>query len=474
MSIGSLVRKRIACLLTAVGMTLAALSQSLEDIAALGLPVMEIETIDGEMPDCDYVHHPSGNIGKSITNMTKVPGRITIKTNGETVYDSGEFMEDVSGMRIRLRGNASAWDFNPKPYKIKLERKADLLRRGDDDKYEDKNWLLLKELRMTATVGFKVSELAGLQWTPAFEHINVIFNGKYMGVYLLMESVRRNRSCRLDVDDTGYIFEYDQYWWNEPLYVESSIKDDPIHYTFKYPEPEAISPAQLAYFTEMIQKTEQSIDDGTYPQYIDLDSFAAWLLAHDILGSWDGTGSNIFLTKYDDTSNSKLMMGNLWDIDNSFQTFGEWDNSHNHFFFKKLFDPACENKAFIQAYIKKYDELSPKIFDETANFIEEFRNSHKAEAISKSTDMECDLFQKWNPGVDSCLIKALDWLDSRSVWMAHAVDSLRTEASGIHAIQSDTQAEQVFSVDGRKRSRMKRGINIVRDRRGRTRKIIVK
>ena len=58
--------------------------------------------------------------------------------------------------------------------------------------------------------------------------------------------------------------------------------------------------------------------------------------------------------------------------------------------------------------------------------------------------------------------------------MAHAVDSLRLEASGIHAIQSDTQAEQVFSVDGRKRSRMQRGINIVRDRRGRTRKVIVK
>ena len=113
------------CLLLLLG-SFSARSQSIESVKNLGLTVIEIETIDHGLPTCDYVNHPAGNNGKSITNMTNVPGRLTMTRNHQVLYDSGDYEEDNSGMRIRIRGNASAWDHNPKPYKVKLEKKAAL------------------------------------------------------------------------------------------------------------------------------------------------------------------------------------------------------------------------------------------------------------------------------------------------------------------------------------------------------------
>ena len=62
-------------------------------------------------------------------------------------------------------------------------------------------------------------------------------------------------------------------------------------------------------------KAEESTRNGSYQNMIDVESFARWMLAHDILGNTDGAGSNIFITKYDNTETSLIKMGPLWDFD---------------------------------------------------------------------------------------------------------------------------------------------------------------
>ena len=212
--------------------------------------MVEVNTVNREFPHYYSVNAPEGCWGMSITGATKVPGRVTISLGDSLLFDSGEYEEDISGMTIKIRGNTSARQ-PKKPYKIKLQKKADMLRRGDS-RYNDKNWLLLTTLGVLADVGFRVNSLLGQPWTPAYEHVNLFFNGEWKGVYLLTESVRRNPSCRINVDTDGFLFEYDPYWWNEDVYVESPTLERPMHYTFKYPEPDEITPEQIAYFTEMI------------------------------------------------------------------------------------------------------------------------------------------------------------------------------------------------------------------------------
>ena len=246
---------------------------SLATLRSLSMPVVVINTIDNEEPTGEYVVAPEGCNGGSIRNATKVPGSLVIYKGDETLYDSGEYEEGVSGMKYNIRGNWSSW-LPKKPFKIKLEKKADLLCRGNK-KYNDRNWVLLKEV------------------------VNLTMNGLSQGLYLLIESVKRNKRCRIDVSDTGYIIEFDPYWWNEDFFVPSNYSDN---YTFKHPDVEDFTEESTTYISNAVLEMEQSLKDGTYPSYIDVLSFASWLVAHDILGTQDGLGSNIFMMKYDNTA----------------------------------------------------------------------------------------------------------------------------------------------------------------------------
>ena len=451
-------------------------SQRRQTMLNLGMPLMEITTVNGEEPTFRGIKHPPDNNGKTITDVTKVPGRVKITIGNEVVYDSGDYEEDLSGMKIRVRGNASAWDYKPTPYKIKLEKKADLLHRGNDAKYKDKNWLLIREMEMRNAIGFMVNNLMGLQWTPAYEHVNVFFNDSYLGMYMLVESVRRNPDCRLNVDKTGFVFEYDQYWWNEDVYVESSLGYEPLNYTFKYPKPEEITSEQLDYLKDVVGRMEQSISDGTYPEYIDIDSFVRWILARDILGCWDGTGSNFFLTKYDNTDNSKVMMGNMWDLDGSFVMSDGWDGAHKHFVFKPLLDPTHEHsKAFIDAYTQLWDQVSPTIFDTIINRLEDFKNSKEAEALSMAWYYDLTKYEKPVRDVDYYVEVAQKWFRNRKEWLTEAIGNLKASAAtGIHPAKTDSQTEQIFTLDGRPRDKVQPGLNIIRSKDGSRRKVIVR
>lgn len=388
-------------------------------LAGIGLPVVDIQTVNGELPTFERADPPGDALGLSIKNATKVPGRLRIMKGGETVYDSGDYDEKKGGMTIKVRGNTSAYP-DKKPYKIKLRKAADLLLRGDDTKYEDRNWLLLREDRLNSLIGFKVNELVGLQWTPAFKPVNVVLNGDYVGIYLLMESVNRNQSCRLDVDDTGFIFEYDPYWWNEEVYVESPTIPWVLHYTFKYPDTEDLTDDVIDYFTEMITRVENSLKDGTYPDYIDVESFALWILAHDILGNSDGAGANFYLTKKDNTEDSKVMMANLWDFDRIMNTKDDWDAMHIRFYFDPLFTDNV-NDTFVETYKRKWTELSPTIFSRLAEFLDDYADSEEARALDASIVLNNE---RWNDDEENVLFyvnRAKDWFQDRRHWMSKAI-----------------------------------------------------
>ena len=81
---------------------------------------------------------------------------------------------------------------------------------------------------------------------------------------------------------------------------------------------------------------ESSILDGTYPQRIDVNSFAKWLLLHDIIGTYDSGGSNMYLSLYD--SLSKVRMVSPWDFDSSLnpENKSSWARIH----FLKYWEPS--------------------------------------------------------------------------------------------------------------------------------------
>ena len=79
-----------------------------------------------------------------------------------------------------------------------------MLGRGDKD-YNDKNWVLIKDEQQLMRNGFKMNEVSHQAWAPQCMYVNVVFNGRFRGFYLLAESVERNVTGRLNVAEDGLV-----------------------------------------------------------------------------------------------------------------------------------------------------------------------------------------------------------------------------------------------------------------------------
>lgn len=398
-------------------------SRTLNEIIALGLPVIYVETVEHEEPTCEYVSAPSGCMGATIRNATKVPGRLIvyqlIDGLDSVLYDSGDYEKDVSGMTIKLRGNTSAYEAK-KPYKIKLEKKFDLLFGGNESVYKDKEWLLLKDDYMTTLAGFKVSEMVGMVWTPRHHFVNVVINDSYRGNYLLCESVKRNPDCRLNVDkNSGFIFECDPYWWNEDVYVLSE-RNPSYNYTFKYPDSDDITEEQLAYMQTLVRAYEASLKTSNYPDYIDARSFAAWCLVHDICGTKDSGGANRYYTKYDTTAESKIVMPLAWDFDMAERTSNAWSKSHTSHM-TNLFNNS--NRTYVGEFVDLWYNMRQSFVRDISGFMSRFGQSEEGVALNASFELNNIVY-----GSNSTVTKNVQgrvlWFASRYSWLNASIMAL--------------------------------------------------
>ena len=416
------------------------------------MPVVIVETVNHEEPTCEYFSIANGDPGNTITNATKVPGRVLIIEKGDTLYDSGEYEKGASGMTIKIRGNNSAFR-SIKPYKIKLQSKADMLCRGDEKKYKDKEWLLLYGMNLNNMVGWKVSELLKLQYTPAYKYVNVFMNGKHRGVYCLCESVKRNSECRLDVSkDEGFIVEKDPYYWNEDVFFRSLYVS--IEYTFKYPDPDEITEEQIAYAQQRITDFERSVFRDTYDQYIDVESFASWLLAHEILGTQDAGGSNIYMTWYD--SNSKIQMGNIWDLDTNYMVGDNWAAIHEWkgFLFWRMLTSEV-NKSLADALYKKWSVESSWICDSMVVWLEEFRTSDACAAMDTSRQL---LGQRAGI-VANEIVSSIAWFNRRKIWLDEAMKVYAPISTNIAAkIPSHVRDSACYNLMGQRKKQPGKGL----------------
>lgn len=426
----------IICSISVQGQAL----QSFEPTAIknLGLETIQITTRDGEWPTCDYAVAPEGSMGETCINQNKVPCRVVITLYEDTLYDSGEYEKDISGAIIKVNGNTSTLQDN-KPYKIKLEKKADLLHRNDQ-RYVDKNWRLIKDaLTLKTMIGLKVNKLLGLSWTPVYRPCNVIINNEYQGCYLLIESVERNSNCRLNVSkSSGYIIERDPYWWKETTYFSSHYfaQNNAYRWTWKYPDEDDVTTEQQQYIENYINKTEQSIIEGTYQDYIDTESFARWILAHDILATWDSGGSNLYITKYDNSDTTRIQMANMWDFDTIFKmgegNFSRYHNSSYDFYFYHLFN--SNNPLFTDTYKRLWQTVKPSLLDSLTTFIENYAVSSEAEALQKS---RLCYTKRWDYELDTVKEEAeytIRWFNNHLSLLDEKINQIQTF---IKAIPSD-------------------------------------
>jgi len=265
---------------------------------------------------------------------------------------------------IRGRGHTT-WDYPKKPYRIKLDKKADVLGLG-----ESKHWVLLanyldETLIKDRLVGVLGDEL-GFEYTPNGVPVDVVMvarkdgeevSRENLGSYLLAEQVRVDKKRvnipELTAEDTepeditgGYLMAYGhQLFVGDPdkfytEYGQMLSNDTP---TFDPEDDDYTNEQQKAYIRGHIQKMENAIyGDGSYEagddpfadsegvrytEYLDMESAAKYWLVQESSANWDGygSGSAYFYKKADQLDDSgnvsemgKVFWGPLWDFDVSF------------------------------------------------------------------------------------------------------------------------------------------------------------
>ena len=439
---------------------------SQNNIEKIGLKVIHIETGNNEEPTCDFAEAPEGCMGMTSINAKKVNCRIVITQKSDTLYDSGVFEKNQSGATIKINGNTSAYYAIPGnyPYKIKLQKKADLLSRNDEQ-FDDKEWRLINDgYTLNTIIGLKISELLQLSWTPAYTPCNVFINGDYRGCYLLIESVKRNKDCRINVDKgSGYIVERDPYWWKENKYFTTDYfaAKKSYRWTWKYPDEDDVLLEQEDYITQFINDTEQSILNGTYSNYIDIKSFAKWILAHDILGSKDSGGTNLYVAKYDDTPNSLLEMPVLWDFDSNFRMEpGEFSKCHNNagdFYFYNLFNNT--NNSFTSKYKELWLQIKPTLLSTITQYILSITDSEYGRALESSRMLH---YNRWGytpyETIGELAQDAINWFNNHLDKLDVNINKLADNTS-ISAIKTKEKYD-VYNLLGNKVYKPKKGIYI--------------
>ena len=420
-----------------------------ESLRAIGIPLLVIETDNGVTPPGYPVYPPNGAWGVGLAGNDYCTGEISMYLGDSLLYGSGKYdSEAATGMRIRLRGNTSAHDVK-QPYKIKLSKKADLLLRGVSG-YEDKEWVLIDSWQdniVKTVMGFKLGELLGLGWHPACRYVNVVLNGDYKGVYILCETVKRS-SARCNISKTGYLIEDDAYWWNEDVYFKGEILPFPVGYTFKYPDSDDVDDTTISNIRNYIIDFERALKSGEgFEEYIDVESFAAWLLAHDILGTSDSGGANRFLYKHDfdakSPTSTKLKMGILWDFNTSFRANG-WSSIHGKsysFYYSYLLNDHNFNKL----YVNLWNKVKGTLYNEISTLLDDIA-MREGEALNESFLLE---FARWGyttDDTDVCHANYKQLLGERIDWITQNITSMSTR---VDDIVDSSETVDVYDLQGR-------------------------
>ena len=323
-----------------------------------GIPVIIIQIDETE-------GHTIEEMNSSIDHSVECYGTMEIKVpEGFTYCDTDNAPQGLGPVAldyIRGRGN-STWNGPKKPYKIKLEKKQDVLGLG-----ENKHWLLMANTfdvtsfknRFTGWLG----DALGMEYTPRGVPVDVVMVAKRdgeetgrqnLGNYLLAEQVRVDKN-RVDIheltkEDTdpaditgGYLVQFgSQTAADDPdkFYTDRDISLANVSPTFDPDDPDYTNEAQKEYIRTCIRNMENALfgagaDAGDedfyvdqngirYNEYMDMQSAALYWLIQEASYNSDmyGTGSTYLYKKEDrfdaaggTTETGRIFWGPLWDFD---------------------------------------------------------------------------------------------------------------------------------------------------------------
>lgn len=349
--------------------------------------------------------------------------------------------DSAFALQIRGRGNYTWRDFDKKPYRLKFDKKAAPLGMN-----KSKHFALLAHADdqmafLRNTVGFELSRRLGLKYTPAQQPLEVVLNGKYIGLYFLTETIRvaKDRVNIVEQPDTatdattitgGWLVEIDNYDETEQVRITEG-NGEVIRFTYK--TPEILSSQQERYLrTQMIAansaiySTDKSSE--TWEHYIDMDSLARFYIVQEVMDNAESFHGSCYLHK--DQGKTKWIFGPVWDFGNSYR--------RNNGFFIYQYPPFGQTWI---GEIAKYPRFQQKVVEVWQQFkgndyegLDEYIDSFVNQIYSASQSNYIRWPQYGNGDIEWAKDEFVKSLDNRIAWLV----SQWGEGVGVESINHDS------------------------------------
>ena len=340
----------------------------------------------------------------------------TLAVNGRGGY------EDYTGKtEVKGRGN-STWGYPKKPYRLKLNKKAEICGLG-----KAKNYVLLANhldpTLMLNSVAFKIGRLLELPFTNHAIPVDVVLNGIYKGSYLLTEQIEVKEN-RVDLDENNSVmWELDSYWDDEPKFKSTAFN---LPVMVKDPD---LTTEQFEYWKKdfnafTTQFAKEPLEGNSYVDMIDIESVAKFLITFNLVHNMEiNHPKSVFLHK---EGNGKYVMGPIWDFDWAY----DYEGTSNHFgrYNTPLFSNSMNGvgTAFFQRFLQ--DSRVKAIYKRTW---QDFKNN-KLDALLQYVD---DYAVMLKPSVER---NSELWENTRSfdtkvkelkTWLRNRADYIDSEVS---------------------------------------------
>ena len=266
---------------------------------------------------------------------------------------------------------------------------------------------------------FAMSKMSKLDYTPRFHYVDLMFNGRYSGTYMLGEHLSVG-SSRVNVGDDGYILSIGSNLSGSMF--TTSFLEKPVTIL----SPSSQSAAVADYITTVVRDAEDALfslnfkDESTgWQKYMDINSFVDWYLINEIAKNEKGAFWSNCIMNY--RRGGKLKMGPVWDFETAFGNAGKTGYAgfviKNVNWYARLFlDPAFVSKVkerFDYFYYHQTEILNS--INENAQYlryaVQEDNTKWDTFEAYKSSGIETwVLYQGQVSSMKSWLIERMNWL----------------------------------------------------------------
>ena len=180
-------------------------------------------------------------------------------------------------------------------------------------------------------LGYRLARELG-RWSPDARFAEMYFNGRYKGLYLVVEKIKvapqrvampAPAAARGEGDLTGgYIVRREANGRKEG---RDFVTSGGMVWSYHYPSATKVTAEQKAYLRDLFSRFEKMMAGPSwnhpvkgYAPWLDVESWVDFALMQELSNNVDGYWRSMYVQKAPDAAGGRLAMGPVWDFDLGF------------------------------------------------------------------------------------------------------------------------------------------------------------